>query len=680
MNQVAAKFNNEKATTGIEASVIQAGTGEFILSFTATSSGTANAFDLNDSGTVTSDPDGVLAVISSTNLVTGGTFNNTLITNGTFDTDSSSFTDLSVGTGTTVYDSGNNALQLAGGGVGNEAFTQQAITTEVGKTYTVSLDVVDLVGSAFVRIGSDADVSLAANSDISNYEVTADGKATFTFVATGTTSYVTVNSDTNALPITIDNLTVADISDFSDASLGTGSISASATGSLSLNGGGAGGNEAFAQQALTTEIGKTYTVTGTLADLTSSAYIRVGTGSDVSLAANSDLANFEAAADGTFTFTFIATGTTSYLTTNSDTNTTPFTLDDLSVVDSSTASFTNTQAAQDAVFVIDGITVTRDSNVIADVIDGVTFTLKQETPALTEIGINITADTSLPQSGVLNFIDAYNQLRVFVTQQREIGDDGSFSEEAFLATESLLRSIDSSISSELSASVGGAGAVTNLSQIGVTFADLPPTTDTPFTRNILNIDTDAFISAISSDFDAVEDFFGYSFASTDSNVSIFQSTNNNGATAFTLNIDPDAETFEAVVDGETLTLEASPVGTSGYTLKGPAGSALDGLTLIYASTAASANIAVTISQGIADRIFNVLDSALDDQVGSLDLAVDSIEDSSTRFEAEITKIDRQLVDYRAFLVRQFSALEVTLSSINTLLDSLTAQQDAFNNA
>lgn len=539
LNEVAAKFNDAKATTGIEASIIQQGTGQYTLSFTATASGTAAAFDLNDPGTVTADPDGVLNFIGRTNLVSNGTF----------------------------------------------------------------------------------------DSDI-----------------TGTT----------------------------DASLGTGSIAYDGIGALQLDGDGAGGNEAFAQQALTTEIGKTYTVTGTFASLASSAYIRVGSGSDVSLASNSDIADIEVAADGTASFTFVATGTTTYLTINSDTNTDPFTVDDLSVVDNSTQAVSNTQTATDASFVIDGVTITRDSNVITDVIDGVTFTLTQPTPALTTIDVNVAADTALPVSGVVNFINAFNSLRVFVAEQSATTEDGAFEEEAYLAAETLLRTLSSTLSTELSNSVTAAGSYNTLASVGITFADLPETSDTPFTRNILNIDEQAFTAALADSFDSVEKLFGFSSTTTNSNVAVFRSNNTVTASAFSLNIDPNTSTFEAVVDSVTYNLTATATST-GYTLKGPAGSPLEGLTLIYASTEAG-TADVTISQGIANRIFNVLDNLLDEQEGQLQLEIGAIEDSNTRLETEIERIDRQIDIYRELLITRFSALESLLSSLNTLLDSLDAQQ------
>ena len=116
LNQVVSKFNDVKATTGIEASIIQGGTNSFTISFTATSDGTAAAFDLDDSGTVTADPSGVLSLLNQTNL----------LTNGTFDADISGWTNASNGTGSIAHN-GSGGLSVIGVGGGNEGIGPSVI-------------------------------------------------------------------------------------------------------------------------------------------------------------------------------------------------------------------------------------------------------------------------------------------------------------------------------------------------------------------------------------------------------------------------------------------------------------------------------------------------------------------------------------------------------------------------
>lgn len=542
--EVAAKFNEISDATGISASIIQADTNDFRLVFTATEAGTDADFSLNvGSSAVPTDTDGVFSMISRTNLLTNGTF------------------------------------------------------------------------------------------------------------TSGITSWT-------------------------DASLGTGAISGS-NGEMVLDGDGSGGNEAFAQQAMATTIGQQYTVRATFADLASSAFIRIGTNADVSNPNNFDVEDYEVLADGTVSFTFTATATTTYLTINSDTNTDPLTVDDISVVASATTAVTDSQTASDAEFVIDGVSIVRNTNSITDVVEGVTFNLVAETPALTELEVDIVADDELPNSGVINFINAFNALRIFSAEQGLTNDDGTFAEESYLATDSLLKSALSTLANELSRKVEGAGTFTSLSELGIAFTNLPETEENPLTRNILTVNEDQLNSALAESFDSVEALFGFSFTSSNSKFAIFSRTNALDADSFTISADPGTETFEAVVDGDTYELTADSLGASGYALRGQEGTPLEGLVIIYGDTVAGSTT-ITVTQGIADRIYNFLDGILDEQDGSLTVQVDSIESTTQRYEDEMARIDEQVEKFREQLLRKFGALESVIANVNSLLNSLEAQDAARN--
>jgi flagellar hook-associated protein 2 len=184
---------------------------------------------------------------------------------------------------------------------------------------------------------------------------------------------------------------------------------------------------------------------------------------------------------------------------------------------------------------------------------------------------------------------------------------------------------------------------------------------------------------LASDFTDVEALFGFTYSSNNANFRIFSRTNDLSATSFTLTINPGANTFTATVGADTITLTKTALSGGGYRLSAPDSSALAGLSMIYASET-TATINVTATQGIADRMYNYLNNALESNTGMLDTQTQSVKDSTTRANDEIARIDRQIELYRESLIKQFGALESLLSSVNTLLTSLQAQQDARNNA
>lgn len=72
-----------------------------------------------------------------------------------------------------------------------------------------------------------------------------------------------------------------------------------------------------------------------------------------------------------------------------------------------TQNFTQQQEGLDAILRVNGLQVTRNSNVIDDVIQGVEFEVFNSNAA-EEISINVTEDKSLAEQSIRNFVDAYN--------------------------------------------------------------------------------------------------------------------------------------------------------------------------------------------------------------------------------------------------------------------------------
>jgi flagellar hook-associated protein 2 len=341
------------------------------------------------------------------------------------------------------------------------------------------------------------------------------------------------------------------------------------------------------------------------------------------------------------------------------------------------------QAATDAQMTIDGTQITRSTNDISDAIDGITFNLQQTTPLATEIKLNIEPDTEIVKAGILNFVDSYNQLRLFVSRQTELGSDGKPVDTAILSNSGTLRNTMANISSEIARVVDGLSAEPNrLSSLGITFTDFPGDDETPFTRKTLVVDEQVLDSALATNFNEVRKVFEFDYTSTDSNIQIFRRTNSLDVTSFTLNLDPLSNIFQATYMGSsgpvTINLTASTIPGGGYLLEGGEGTPLEGLQLISTATVASTS-SVALSQGIGDRIYNALDDTLNETTGSVAVEISSLETADTRMQDEITRIDDIVSRYRQQLLEKFANLEKILGSINSILASLDANTNAQNN-
>lgn len=219
-------------------------------------------------------------------------------------------------------------------------------------------------------------------------------------------------------------------------------------------------------------------------------------------------------------------------------------------------TFADKQTASNAEFILNGTTIIRQSNVVNDVITGVTFNLQQATPEDTTLGINVVPDNELVKSGIINFANVYNELRIFAAEQSEIGADGLYKDTAVLSNNQTLRSILDSLGTQVSSIVSGitGGDPTRLADIGITLTDLPATADTPEAKNIITIDEGKLTNAIASNFDGVRRVFEFDLQSTNPNLRVFSRTNALDVSSFTLNLNPFAtQTTEtiSIADADT---------------------------------------------------------------------------------------------------------------------------------
>ena len=88
----------------------------------------------------------------------------------------------------------------------------------------------------------------------------------------------------------------------------------------------------------------------------------------------------------------------------------------LGLLDDEGAFADELQAAQQAIFSIDGVEVTRSSNDVDDVLDGVTLHLYQETPDDTSITVEVGTDLSTVKEAISALVDAYNAYREFASR------------------------------------------------------------------------------------------------------------------------------------------------------------------------------------------------------------------------------------------------------------------------
>ncbi len=311
--------------------------------------------------------------------------------------------------------------------------------------------------------------------------------------------------------------------------------------------------------------------------------------------------------------------------------------------------------ADQAIFSIDGVEVTRSSNTVDDVIDGVTLYLYAEEEG-TEITLEVEEDASSAYSAIEAFVDAYNELRTFIltNQAYEAGEGAD--EEAVLFGDSLLSSVSSTVYDVLSFT-NDSDTYASLASIGITLDD----------SNYLVIDSEVLEEALVSDFDAVADLFSYS-GETDSDELLVSEADGSYTGTFTIDIvtDADGNITSASVDGDD-----SLFTISDNKLVGADGSAYEGVTLFFGGDS-SQSVEVTISSGLAYDLTNSLDRFTSSTDGLIANRLERLEEQVDDLEDRVEDITTDAEEYAAELTERYSAIETKLYQLQLLREQLEA--------
>jgi len=315
------------------------------------------------------------------------------------------------------------------------------------------------------------------------------------------------------------------------------------------------------------------------------------------------------------------------------------------------------RAAQPAIITVDGATVTRSTNEMTDVIDGVSFSLVSATTE--PITLTITADNSAVKTAISDFVTAYNALKQYVLDQSAVASGGGAADDAVLFADSLLRSVDQSLKTLINGvSASASGDIIRLSDIGITW-----TSD-----NLLEISDETTLNdAILSNPKALESFFETDFTSSDSGLKLLRN-NTSKSLAFTLSIQTGDN---GAITGVSADGDDAAFTISGSRLVGATGSAYEGLTFILAP-ASTGDISVSIQQGFANLLTQAM-TAYDTSTTSLiQQRIDSIETVNDDLNTRSDKIRTDADTYREKLVAKYAAMEAELTSAKLLQAQIAA--------
>ena len=318
--------------------------------------------------------------------------------------------------------------------------------------------------------------------------------------------------------------------------------------------------------------------------------------------------------------------------------------------------------AKNALLTVDGVSISKASNTLSDVIQGITLNLKAVTSS--SATMSVATDTTTIQASVQSFIDAYNKLNTSLTSLTKFVEGGSSANGPLLG-DSTARDISVKLKSMLSRPSTTASTYRTLSDIGVT-------TDA---TGALTLDATQLQKALSSNLADVTKLFTPSATATDSQVTFVGSGSSTVSGTYAVNVSQvGSSSLDAIgtINGVTAL-------TSGATLIGPSGDDSFGLKLSVTGTATGSRGTVTFSRGLAGELSSMIGSWLDSSTGILTTKTEGIQSSIDGLEEKYDNLNAKLPAIEQRYRTQYAKLDALLSSMQSTSSYLTQQITALNN-
>ena len=156
---------------------------------------------------------------------------------------------------------------------------------------------------------------------------------------------------------------------------------------------------------------------------------------------------------------------------------------------------TTLQAATDATFSVDGLTYTRSTNSVSDVITGVTLDLKSQDPART-VTLNVKRDTSSIQKKITALVDNYNSVISYIKANNRY--DSTIKLGGPFFGDSVARSVQDDLRRVMSGAISGLPSTMNR----LVHAGISSDKD-----GVFSVDSAKLSAALSSNFDGVVNMF-----------------------------------------------------------------------------------------------------------------------------------------------------------------------------
>jgi flagellar hook-associated protein 2 len=309
-------------------------------------------------------------------------------------------------------------------------------------------------------------------------------------------------------------------------------------------------------------------------------------------------------------------------------------------------NFTETQSAQNANFVLDGVAITKSGNVVSDVIDGTILTLESAGSGT----LTLSSDTETIKEKIQSYVDGYNELNTQLSDLLSLDTDTGETSVLFanFTVQNLQQRLRETISNQI---LGVSGDFEYLSQVGIrTLSD-----------GSLSIDDGELSDALADDVGNVSELFSSAGSTTSSAVTFIGFTNDTQPGGYDIRVENGVP--QLATSGSSTFVDAT--GTGNF-FAGAIGTDSEGLNFRIADLSDGSFGKITLTIGVAETTNRILTNLTDSSLeGPLEAEIDSATESITDFEETILDLEGRLVLFEENLRERFTNLEVVLGRLNS---------------
>lgn len=332
----------------------------------------------------------------------------------------------------------------------------------------------------------------------------------------------------------------------------------------------------------------------------------------------------------------------------------------LGLTDSDGAFASEIQAAKQAIISLDGIEITRSTNTIDDVLDGISFTIYQTTGSDATISVEIANDLTSIKDAIVALVDAYNAYREWALTQQAVSSSGGAAADATLFGDSTLRSANNAVASALSTMIDSS----SMALLGLSYD----------TSNYLVLNETTLNSVLLNDLEALENILMFQFESSSEDL-VLLSRNSSMPSELTLDIqvDSDGNITSVSVNGDTSLFTVSDT-----RIKGAEGTIYEGMTLVFTGST-SQTVTIQTSSGIVEKLYNSVDLYSNSSSGLVSGLIDNLTEKNEDYSTRAADIRSRAETYRTNLTNRYASYQAAIEKANSTLLYLEALLNSGDN-